>query len=262
MDNPRSTTAQIKARKNGEKITVLTAYDYPTAKLLDGEVDMILVGDSLGMVVYGFDSTTSVTMEMMALHTEAVARGSHKSLIIADMPYGSVGSPQEALKNAKLLISKGAQAVKIEGGAEIAKIIELLKQNAIEVMGHVGLLPQSVKIYGGYKVQGKNDADAARILNDARELEKAGCFAIVIEAVPETLAAKITAEISIPTIGIGASPKCDGQVLVIHDMLGITENPPKFVKTFASLDKDITNAARKYAAEVKAGTFPGKDNCY
>jgi len=258
--NNRNTIAQIKAKKAGEKITVLTAYDYATAQLLDGEVDVLLVGDSLSMVVHGLPSTTAATMEMMILHTAAVARGSNQSLIVTDLPYGSINTPQEALANAQRLIASGAQAVKLEG-AKI-DVIEFLRKNNIEVMGHVGLLPQSVALYGGYKVQGKTDESAEQIINDARALEKAGCFAIVIEAVPEKLASEITAAIKIPTIGIGASPNCDGQVLVINDMLGMTDTQPKFVKTFASLNKTIKKAAKDYAAEVKAKKFPGKDNCY
>lgn len=254
--------AQIRSRKGGEKITVLTCYDYNIAKLIDGEVDILLIGDSLGMVIHGFESTTSVTMSIMAAHTAAVARGSSKSLIVADLPYGSINNIEDALSNAKQLIASGAHAVKIEGADEALEVIKFLRKNGIEVMGHVGLLPQSVAKYGGYKVQGKTEDDAKRIIKDAQELEAAGCFAIVIEAVPEKLAVEITKGISIPTIGIGASPNCDGQVLVINDLLGLTEKPAKFVKTYANLAEIIKDAAKAYAKDVKAGKFPTDKNTY
>ena len=258
----RITVNDILHRKGKEKITTLTCYDYPTAKLLDGEVDVLLVGDSLGMVVYGFASTTHVTMEIMTRHTSAVAKGANKSFIVADLPYGSVDTPEHALRNAKLLIEAGAQAVKLEGAGKLLEAIKLLRKNNIEVMGHVGLLPQSVELYGGYKVQGRDEMSAASIINDAKELEEAGCFAIVVEAVPRTLADIITAAVNIPTIGIGASPNCDGQVLVINDMLGLTAKTAKFVKVFAKLGDGISKAAKAYAAEVKSGKFPGDENCY
>lgn len=259
----RITVPQIIARKNTAKIVVIAAYDFLSAKAIDGVADIILIGDSLGMVIYGFDSTLPVTTEMMANHTAAVVRGSAKSLIVTDLPFASYqGSPGQAFHNAAKLIQAGAQAVKLEGGAEMAETVKFLTTRGIPVMGHVGLQPQSFNAYGGFKVQGKSEEESGRILNAAMELEAAGCFSMVIEGVKKELADKITSQLDIPTIGIGASDECDGQVLVLHDLLGITPSPAKFVKDYGKLSSKITDAVKQYAEEVKSGKFPKKDNLY
>lgn len=240
----------IKSMKSKEKIAVLTAYGYNLAKIMDGIVDIILVGDSLGMVVLGYNNTREVTMQDMLRHTQAVARGATKSLIVADMPFKSDETPEQAIKNAQLLIQAGANAVKPEGKPEI---VEALTKANIEVMGHVGLLPQTAETYS---IKGKEPAEAETILEQAKALEKAGAFAVVIECVPETLAKKITETLKIPTIGIGSGKYCDGQVLVSNDMLGLYESPPKFVKKYANLNEIIKKAITSYKEDVKKGVFP------
>ena len=260
----RTTANEIRARKNGEKITVISAYDYPAAKLLDGKVDIILVGDSLGMVIYGMNSTHAVTLPMMAAHAKAVVNASNKSLVVIDMPFGSYQeSPAQAFASAAYLIAEtGVQAVKIEGGSEMAETAKFLIERGIPVMGHLGMQPQSFNVYGGFKVQGKDEKNAKKIIAAAKDLEAAGCFALVLESVPRKLADKITKDVNIPTIGIGASPDCDGQVLVLHDILGFGENKPKFTKNYAGLNKIIAQAISEYVRDVKAKKFPEDKNCY
>ena len=253
------TTKGIRELK-GKKIAMLTAYDYPTAKIIDQcECDIILVGDSLGNVILGYPNTTHVTMEDMLHHTSAVARGTSRALIVADMPFLSYHlGEHKAIENAGRFISQaGANAVKLEGGAEIAETVRAITNAGIPVMGHLGLLPQSVNQIGGFLTQGKTDEQAARLIEDAKTLEKSGAFAIVLECIPPELAARITESVSIPTIGIGAGPHCDGQVLVLHDMLGICDGyVPSFVKKYADLQANIRNAVAEYVNEVKNGEFP------
>jgi len=247
-------------KKRGEKIVMLTAYDYPTARLVEeAGVPLILVGDSLGMVVLGYDSTIPVTMEEMLHHVKAVVRGTRRAHIVADMPFMSYqASSQEALHNAgRMLKEGGAQSVKLEGGLRVAETVRLLVEAGIPVMGHLGLTPQSINQFGGYKVQGKTPAAAVKLLNDAVALEQAGAYAIVLETVPAQLAMVITERVSIPTIGIGAGPRCDGQVQVLHDMLGLfIDFLPKHAKRYANLAGTIIEAVRQYTAEVKEGRFP------
>lgn len=261
----RISVPQLKARKNGEPIVSLTAYTAPMASLLDPHVDLLLVGDSLGMVVYGFDSTLPVTLDMMIAHGAAVVRGSERACVVIDLPFGSYQeSPQQAFRNAaRTLAETGAQAVKLEGGEEMAETVAFLTARGVPVVGHVGLVPQSVNTLGGYKAVGRDDAGAERIRRDARAIADAGAFAIVIEGTMESLARQITEEIAVPTIGIGASPACDGQVLVVDDMLGLfTEFRPKFVKRFALLGQEIQSAVATYAAEVRARSFPAPEHCF
>lgn len=255
---------EITARKGGEKLVLLTAYTAPVAELLAPHCDMLMVGDSLGMVVYGLDSTLPVTLEMMIQHGAAVVRRAKGTSVVVDLPFGSYQeSPEQAFRNAaRVLKETGAAAVKFEGGVEMAETVRYLTQRAIPVMGHVGLMPQHLHRYGGFKAQGR-DADARKaILADAKAIAEAGAFAMVIEGVVETLAAEITRSVSIPTIGIGASAECDGQVLVVDDMLGMFDFGPKFVKKYANLRATITDAAAQYAAEVKSGAFPAAEHCY
>jgi 3-methyl-2-oxobutanoate hydroxymethyltransferase len=249
-----------------QKITCLTAYDYPTARLLDeAGVEVLLVGDSLGMVVLGHESTLPVTLEDMLHHTRAVRRGARRALVVADMPYGSYhAETAESLRNAVRFVKEaGAEAVKIEGGERRLELISRLTEAEIPVMGHVGLTPQSVNALGGYRVQGKTPDAAEQLLRDARAVEAAGAFAVVLEAVPRELAARITRDLRIPTIGIGAGPECDGQVLVLHDILGLTFSPlPKFARRYANLGELISKAAREYCADVRAGLFPSDAESY
>ncbi|HLA04942.1 MAG TPA: 3-methyl-2-oxobutanoate hydroxymethyltransferase [Syntrophales bacterium] len=265
MAEQKITTSVIREKKiKGEKITMLTAYDYATAIVLDESgVDIILVGDSLGMVVLGYDSTLPVTMEDMLHHTKAVARGVKRALVIADMPFLSYQvSTEEALRNAgKFLKEAGAQGVKLEGGREIADLIRKITSIGIPVMAHLGLTPQSVHQLGGYKIQGKDDATAKKLIEDARMIEEAGAFSVVLECVPAALAGKISQSITIPTIGIGAGVDCDGQVLVINDMLGMFERfTPKFVKKYCNLNAQMKEGVKKYIDEVKSGAFPDEEH--
>jgi 3-methyl-2-oxobutanoate hydroxymethyltransferase len=263
----RVTVPAVRAMKTrGERIAMITAYDATFAQMLDeAGADMLLVGDSLGMVVQGLDSTLPVTVDEIIYHTRAVARGARRAMVIGDMPFMSWQlSLEQALKNAGRFLSEGgAQAVKLEGGVEAADTIRKLVSVGIPVVGHVGLLPQSVHAMGGFRVQGKTIEAAQRVLDDARAVAEAGAFALVLEGIPSDLAARITAELEIPTIGIGAGASCDGQVLVCYDMLGLTPNlRPKFVKRYAELFAAGKQAAATYCEEVKAGVFPGEEHAF
>lgn len=245
---------------------MLTSYDYATACLVDqAGLDMILVGDSLGNVVLGYENTLAVTMDDMVHHTRAVVRGTQQAMVVGDMPFLSYHiTTSEAVRNAGRIIQEGgAQAVKLEGGVERVDTIKAILDAQIPVMGHIGLTPQSVNQFGGFKVQGKDLETARKLIEDARALDKAGVFAMVLECVPSALAQKITAEVSVPTIGIGAGPHCDGQVLVINDMLGISSGHiPKFVKKYADLQPVIVEALKAYKEEVEDGSFPGPEHCF
>jgi 3-methyl-2-oxobutanoate hydroxymethyltransferase len=263
----RITINQIKEMKpKGEKITMLTAYDYATAKLVDeAGIPLILVGDSLGMVVLGYESTIPVTMEEMLHHTKAVVRGTKKAMVVGDMPFMTYHiSAEDALYNAALFIQEGgAQAVKLEGGVMVAEKVRRIVECGIPVMGHIGLTPQSIHQFGGFKLQGKTPEAAARLLEDAQALEEAGAFSIVLETIPAQLAKIITQKISIPTIGIGAGIDCDGQVQVINDILGsFTEFVPKHAKQYAKLTDIISKAVTQYDKEVKSGKFPTEKQSY
>jgi 3-methyl-2-oxobutanoate hydroxymethyltransferase len=260
----RITIPQLRARKGQEPIVALTAYTTPMARLLDPHVDVLLVGDSVGMVVHGLDSTVGVTVEMMALHTAAVRRGSSRATIVTDLPFGSYqASPRDAFAASARLMAKGASAVKLEGGTEMAETVAFLTARGIPVMGHVGLLPQSVNVLGGYNARGRTAEEAERIVAAARAMADAGAFSLVIEGTVEPLARRITAEIAIPTIGIGASVDCDGQVLVVDDLLGLTgEGTPRFVRRYADLAGIITEAATAFAADVRARRFPGPEHVF
>ncbi len=255
-----------KMKERGEKITALTAYDYSFARILDqAGIDILLVGDSLGSVIQGRENTLSVTMEDMIYHTKAVARGSQRALLVADMPFLSFQvSAEEATRNAGRFVQEaGAQAVKLEGGMRILQTVEALIQMGIPVMGHVGLTPQSIHQFGGYRVQGKEKAGREAILQDALGLEAAGAFAVVLEGIPMNLAGEITERLSIPTIGIGAGVNCDGQVLVVHDMLGMFDMyTPKFVKKYADMKTVMTGAVEKFIAEVREQKFPDKQHSF
>jgi len=251
---------------NKRKITCLTAYDYPTARLMDkAGVDVVLVGDSVAMVVLGYESTLPLTMEESLHHTKAVRRGVQRALVVADMPFGTYqGDVNEALKNAVRFVKEaGAEAVKVEGGERRLEVIARLTEAEIPVMGHVGLTPQSVNAMGGYRVQGKTAGGAEQLLRDARAVEAAGAFSIVLEGIPRELAAEITKSVRIPTIGIGAGPDCDGQILVLHDLLGLTfQEPPKFARRYANVGEVISQAVREYCADVQGGSFPSDAESY
>jgi len=264
VEMKRISVPEIVAHKNAKPVVVLTCYHAHTARLLDPHVDVMLVGDSLGMVIHGMENTLGVTLEMMILHTQAVMRGSKRALVVLDMPFGSYEeSPQVAFRNAARAIQEtGCQAIKLEGGARMAETIHYLTQRGIPVMAHIGLTPQRIQVFGGFKTQGRTMAEWPAIEADAKAVAEAGAFAVVLEGMAEPLAAKITQEIPIPTIGIGASPLCDGQVLVMEDMLGLNPNPPRFVRQYAQLGADIEAAVKAYAADVRARTFPGKENVY
>ena len=255
-----------KMKADGEKIAMLTCYDYPTARILDAcGVDILLVGDSVGVVVSGYDNTLPVTMDEMLYHTRAVMRAAPRALVVADMPFMSYQADiAEARRNAgRMLKEGGAAAVKIEGGANMAATISALVAIDIPVIAHIGLTPQSIHRMGGYRVQGKKQEQAEQLLEDAQAVAEAGAFAVVLEGIPQGLAARITATLSIPTIGIGAGAGCDGQVLVIHDILGLCEKySPKFVKRYADLRAIMTTAVNSYIAEVKTGTFPGDEHSF
>lgn len=264
MKNTVVTVAQAKQTQN--KLTMLTAYDYSTAKLIDeAGVNAILVGDSLGMVCLGYEDTLSVTMEDMIHHTAAVARGAKNALVVADMPFLSYQvSTAQAVENAGRLVKEGrAQAVKLEGGSEFAEQIAAITRASIPVMAHLGLTPQSVNAFGGFKVQGKTREAAQKLLDDARAVERAGAFAVVLECVPAPLAARVTQELSIPTIGIGAGAGCDGQVLVYQDMLGMfSDFTPKFVKQYASVGELMKQAFAGYIEEVNSAVFPAPEHAF
>ena len=266
MEKKISVKSFQKAKDENRKITILTAYDYSMAKILDeAGIDSILVGDSLGMVFQGNESTLPVTVEDIIYHTRAVTRGVSRALVIADMPFLSYHiSKDEAIRNAGRIIKEGgAEAVKIEGGAYFAHTISAIVQSHIPVMGHIGLTPQSVNVFGGFKVQGRSTESAKQILEDAKILEDAGVFAITLEGVPEELAKLIAESVTIPVIGIGAGKYCDGQVLVVNDMLGMySDFVPKFVKQFAKLNVEIKAAVQEYISEVQSGSFPAEENTY
>jgi 3-methyl-2-oxobutanoate hydroxymethyltransferase len=254
----------IRARKGGEPLVVLTAYSTPIARLVDAHCDVVLVGDSVGMVIHGLPSTLGVTMEMMILHGRAVVRGAQKAMPVIDMPFGSYEEgPQQAFRNAsRLMAETGAPAVKLEGGVHMAETIAFLTARGVPVMAHVGLTPQSVNTFGGYKVVGRGE-EAEKVMADARAVEAAGAFSVVLEKVPEGLAARITQALTIPTIGIGAGVRCDGQVLVVDDMLGLfTDFRPKFVKRYAELGKTADEAIAAYAAEVRSRAFPAAEHSF
>jgi 3-methyl-2-oxobutanoate hydroxymethyltransferase len=255
--------SEMKTR--GEKIVMITAYDFPTAQLADrAGVDVVLVGDSLGSAILGLRNTIGVTLEHMIHHCCAVSRGVGRALLVADMPFMSYKiSGEQALTNAARLIQQGgAEAVKLEGGEEIAPIVARVVAAGIPVMGHIGLTPQSLHQLGGYRVQGRNHAQVERLTANARALSDAGVFALVVELVPAIVARKLTRSIATPTIGIGAGPHCDGQVLVLHDLLGLSPAKKRFVKVYAQLDRTITDAIRQYAADVRTGLFPARRHSF
>lgn len=261
----RISVPEIQARKDDEPIVVLTAYTTPMARLLDPHVEILLVGDSLGMVLYGMDSTLGVTLDMMIGHGAAVMRGSEKACVIVDMPFASYQeSPEQAYRNsARVMAETGCAGVKIEGGVDLAPTIEFLARRSIPVMGHVGLMPQSFNAYGGFKVQGREPEDARRIVDDARAVADAGAFSMVVEGVIEPLGREITAAVAVPTIGIGASPACDGQVLVTEDMVGLfSDFTPKFVRRYADLGPQLADAVAAYAEDVRARRFPAPEQCF
>jgi 3-methyl-2-oxobutanoate hydroxymethyltransferase len=260
----RLTAPDIRARKRGEPIVCLTSYHAHTARLVDRYCDIILVGDSLGMVMHGMETTVPVTLDMMILQGHAVMRGSQRALVTIDMPFGSYeASREQAFAScARVLKETGCGAIKLEGGRRMAETIRFLVERGVPVMAHVGLTPQSINTIGSFRAQGRDEADWAPILDDARAVSEAGAFAVVIEAVAEPLARKITESIEIPTIGIGASVSCDGQVLVLEDMLGLSPRVPKFVKRYGDLGPGIEAAIKAYAGEVRARSFPGPDHVY
>ncbi len=265
IQTKRITTRDIRGRKGGTPIVALTAYTTPVARLLDPHVDILLVGDSLGMVLYGFDTTLPVTLEMMIAHGAAVVRGSRAACVVVDMPFATTQeSREQAFRNAaRVMAETGAGGVKLEGGREMADTIAFLVARGIPVMGHIGLMPQSVHTAGGYRAHGRADDEAAAIHADARAVAEAGAFAVVVEGTVEPLARAVSAAIAIPTIGIGASPACDGQVLVVDDVLGLFNDfTPKFVKRYAELAPLVEDAARRYAAEVRARAFPAPEHCF
>lgn len=261
----RITLTDLLARKGQEPIVCLTAYTTSISRLIDDHVDLMLVGDSLGMVLYGMDSTLGVTVDMMIAHGKGVMRGSTKACVIVDMPFGSYEeSPQMAFRNcSKVMAETRCSGVKMEGGVEMAETISFLVKRGIPVVAHIGLTPQSVHALGGFKSQGKTDEAAERIVEDAKAVAAAGASAVVIEGVVEPLGARITREINVPTIGIGASPQCDGQILVTEDIIGLfAEFKPKFVKRYAQMDDMITQAVREYKAEVQTRVFPAPEHCF
>ena len=260
----RISVPDIAARKGGEPIVCLTAYDAPMAGLLDPHCDVLLVGDSLGMAVHGLPNTVGVTLEMMILHGQAVVRGSRRALVVVDMPFGAYEGGEQAAYDACVRVMKetGAQAVKLETSAELAPIVAFLVKRGIPVMGHIGLRPQAVLAEGGFKAKGRTDAERKRVLAEAKAVAEAGAFCIVIEGVAEPLAREITQTIDAPTIGIGASAACDGQVLVVNDMLGMFDWTPKFVRKYADLRGEIDRAAAAFASDVKSRRFPAEVETY
>lgn len=260
----RKTVKDIRAAKGGEPLVCLTAYDAPTAAILDPHCDVILVGDSVGMVVHGLESTVGVTLEMMILHGQAVMRGSKEAFVVVDMPFGSYETnPNQAFTNAaRIMMETRCQAVKIESGAYAAHQIAHLVERGVPVMGHVGLRPQAVNVDGGFKAKGRHADERSRVIDEAHAADEAGAFAIVVEGVTEDLAKEITQLVSCPTIGIGASPACDGQILVTNDMIGMFDWTPKFVRRYADIKSEISKAAKGYAADVRARKFPGDAEVY
>lgn len=265
MSAKRITPDQIRQRKNpDEPVVCLTAYTAPMARLLDSQCDLLLAGDSLGMVLYGLPDTTGVTLEMMINHGAAIVRGSHKACIVVDMPFGTYeDSPDQALENAtKIIEQTGASAVKLEGGQDMAPMIRAIVEAGIPVMAHIGLQPQSAPKEGGFKIKGRTPEEVEKLLADARAVEEAGAFCVVIEGTIDYVSRQLTQSINIPTIGIGASAACDGQILVTEDMLGLTPRQPKFVKKYADFVPVIQQAVKTYASEVRRRTFPSKAQLY
>ncbi|MDR3195677.1 MAG: 3-methyl-2-oxobutanoate hydroxymethyltransferase [Endomicrobium sp.] len=264
--NKKTVATILDKKRKSEKITMLTCYDYVAARLISSQdIDMLLVGDSLGNVKLGYENTLPVTVDDMVYHTKAVKRGNAGAVLVTDMPFMSYeSSVEEAIKNAGRIIKEGgAEAVKIEGGIEIEGQVKAIVNAKVPVVGHLGLTPQAINIFGGFKVQGRTQEAHDRLISDAKALEKAGAFAVVLEAVPERLAKEVTETLNIPTIGIGAGRYCDGQVLVVDDMLGMfTDFTPKFVKRYANLDEIIAAAVKSYVDEVKEGKFPKEENTY
>ena len=263
-DIKRLTAPDIRARKGGEPIVCLTSYHAHTARLLDRHCDLILVGDSLGMVMHGLETTVPVTLDMMILQGLAVMRGSRRALVVVDMPFGSYeGSKEQAFASAaRVMKETGCGAIKLEGGRRMAETISFLVQRGVPVMGHIGLTPQSINTIGSFRAQGRDEADWGPIEDDGRAVAQAGAFSVVIEAVAEPLARRISAEIAIPTIGIGGSAACDGQILVLEDMLGLSSRVPKFVRRYGKLASEIESAIAAYAADVRARAFPGPEHVY
>ena len=261
----RTTAPEITARKDSQPIVCLTAYTTQVAKLVDPHVDLILVGDSLAMVLYGLDSTLGVTLDMMIAHGNAVMRGASTSCVIVDLPFGTYQESKEvAFRNAaRVMCETRCQGVKLEGGTEMAETVAFLTERGIPVLGHVGLTPQSVNQMGGFRAQGRGDAAARRIAEDAQAIAEAGAFALVIEGTMEPLAREISGRIGIPTIGIGASPACDGQILVTEDVIGLfTDFTPRFVKRYGEMGRLVAESAERYAAEVRSRAFPGPEHCF
>jgi len=263
-ENRRVTAPDILARKGGEPIVCLTSYHAHTARLVDKYCDVILVGDSLGMVMHGMETTVPVTLDMMILQGHAVMRGSRRALVVVDMPFGSYEeSKEQAFMNAaRVLKETGCGAIKVEGGKRMAETIRFLAERGVPVMAHVGLTPQAINTIGSFRAQGRDEADWARIEEDTIAVAQAGAFSVVIEAVAEPLARKLTAAVVIPTIGIGASVACDGQILVLEDMLGLSPRVPKFVKRYGTLGPGIERAISEYASEARARNFPGPEHVY
>jgi 3-methyl-2-oxobutanoate hydroxymethyltransferase len=261
----RITIPEIRARKGKEPVVCLTAYTVLTAHWLDAHTDLLLVGDSLGMVIYGMENTLGVTLDMMIAHAQAVMRGSKRSCVIVDMPFGSYEeSPSVAFRNAARVLSEtGGSGIKIEGGVEMAETISYLTKRGIPVMGHVGLMPQSLHATGGFKAQGNDEAGAQRIVDDAKAITEAGVFSMVIEGTMEPIARKITKTVDVPTIGIGASAACDGQILVTEDLVGLfTDFTPRFVKRYSMLGEQIEASAKAYSEDVRSGKFPGTEHVF
>lgn len=265
-DVKRITTETIRSMKGKEKISMLTSYDFTLAQMVDaGGIDVILVGDSASNVMAGHETTLPITLDQMIYHAQSVVRGAERCLVVVDLPFGTYQSdPQRALDSAvRIMKESGAHAIKLEGGREVQKSIQKIVNAGIPVMGHLGLTPQSIYQFGTYKVRAKEDAEAQKLLDDAKLLEELGVFSLVMEKIPAELAKKVTESISIPTIGIGAGHDCDGQVLVVHDMLGMThEFKPKFLRQYLNLNEEITNAVRRYVADVKSVDFPNENEQY
>lgn len=260
----RITAPAIRDRKNGETIVSLTAYHAHTARIIDPYVDFLLVGDSLGMVMHGYETTVPVPLDLMIMHGQAVVRGSKRALVVVDLPFGSYEESREiAFRNAaRVMKETGCGAIKLEGGVRMAETIRYLTERGIPVMAHIGLTPQFINVLGGFKTQGRRREQWAAIEADAKAVSDAGAFAVVLEGMAELLAARITKQIPVPTIGIGASAECDGQILVLEDMLGLSQNPPKFVKEFAQIGEAIETAVRSYADAVRSRAFPGPEHVY
>ncbi|MEQ8698659.1 MAG: 3-methyl-2-oxobutanoate hydroxymethyltransferase [Bauldia litoralis] len=261
----RTTAPEIAARKGGDPIVCLTAYTTQVARILDEHVDLLLVGDSLAMVLYGLDSTLGVTLDMMINHGNAVMRGSKESCVIVDLPFGTYQESKEAAfrSAARVMSETRCQGVKLEGGCEMAETVNFLQERGIPVLGHVGLTPQSVNSMGGFRAQGRSEESARRILDDAKAIADAGAFGVVIEGVMEPLAREITKQIDVPTIGIGASPMCDGQVLVTEDLIGLfLDFTPRFVKRYGEMGNLIAECGKQYAEDVRARAFPGPEHCF